>query len=107
MKQLSPRRWIGTSIMFATAFGTSSVFAADPDNGERLSRRWCSSCHVVASNQRGATSEAPPFATVARKLDFDAAKLALFLLHPHPKMPDMGLSRAEAEDLAAYIATLK
>jgi hypothetical protein len=31
----------------------------------------------------------------------------LFLLDPHAKMPDMGLSRTEAADLAAYIATLK
>jgi hypothetical protein len=29
------------------------------------------------------------------------------LLDPHPKMPDMALSRAEAADLAAYIATLR
>jgi hypothetical protein len=35
---------------------------------------------------------------------FDSAKLALFLLYPHPKMPDMNLSRSEAADLAAYIA---
>jgi len=38
---------------------------------------------------------------------FDAANIALFLLDPHPKMPDMGLSRTAAADLAAYIATLK
>jgi hypothetical protein len=30
----------------------------------------------------------------------------MFLLDPHPKMPDMGLSRAEAAALAAYISTL-
>jgi hypothetical protein len=36
---------------------------------------------------------------------FDAAKLALYLLTPHPKMPDMSLSRAEAADLAAFIVT--
>jgi len=53
------------------------------------------------------TSEAPPFATIARKPDFDAARLTFFLLDPHPKMPDMALSRAEAADLAAYIATLR
>jgi hypothetical protein len=39
--------------------------------------------------------------------DFDAAKIAAFLLEPHPKMPNMSLSRTEAADLAAYIATLK
>ena len=31
---------------------------------------------------------------------------AFFLLEPHPKMPNMQLSRSEAADLAAYIATL-
>jgi hypothetical protein len=31
--------------------------------------------------------------------------VAYFLLAPHPRMPDMALSRSEAEDLAAYIAT--
>jgi hypothetical protein len=48
-----------------------------------------------------------PFATIAKMPDFDAAKIALFLLNPHPKMPDMNLSRAEAADLATYIATLR
>jgi hypothetical protein len=33
--------------------------------------------------------------------------LALFLLLPHPKMPDMSLSRSEAADLAAYIVSFK
>ena len=81
--------------------------AADADNGERLAQRWCASCHVIAAGQRGATGEAPPFATIASKPDFDAARLALFLLEPHPKMPNMGLSRADASDLAAYIAKLR
>jgi hypothetical protein len=39
--------------------------------------------------------------------DLDGPKLALFLLSPHPKMPDMGLSRTAAGDLAAYISSLK
>jgi mono/diheme cytochrome c family protein len=94
-------------IILAVTMAGNSAFAADADNGERLARRWCSSCHVVASNQRTPTSEAPPFATIARKPDFDAARLTFFLLDPHPKMPDMALSRAEAADLAAYIAALR
>jgi hypothetical protein len=44
---------------------------------------------------------------IAKKPNFDAAQVALFLLLPHPRMPDMGLSRSEAADLAAYIATQK
>ena len=84
------------------------AFAADPDNGERLAQRWCVACHVVTPAQTSTTTDqAPPFPVIAKMPSFDAAKIALFLLDPHPKMPDMGLSRKEAADLAAYIATLK
>jgi mono/diheme cytochrome c family protein len=107
MGGLSSAGWVFPSLMLAAVLGTTSTFAADPDNGERLARRWCAPCHVVASDQRGPTGEAPPFKTIAAKPDFDAAKLAFFLMDPHPKMPNMQLSRTEAADLAAYIATLK
>jgi mono/diheme cytochrome c family protein len=84
------------------------VLGADADNGSRLAHRWCEACHVVAPSQSGSsTDQAPPFATVAARPDFDAGKLAIFLLDPHPKMPDMSLTRSEAADLAAYIGSLK
>jgi mono/diheme cytochrome c family protein len=80
--------------------------AADATNGSRLAQRWCEACHVVAPTQSRSSSDAAPFATIAARPDFDAAKLALFLLDPHPKMPDMSLTRSEAADLAAYIGSL-
>jgi hypothetical protein len=43
---------------------------------------------------------------IARRPQFDSGQVALFLLDPHPKMPNMSLTRMEAGDLAAYIATL-
>jgi cytochrome c2 len=85
---------------------TQPVLAADALNGEKLARRWCESCHVVAADQREVTGEAPPFASIATRRGFDAARTATFLLDPHPKMPDMSLTRNEAADLASYIATL-
>jgi len=89
-------------------FLTTSAFAADPNNGERLAHRWCEACHIVSPSQQSSTTDqAPPFATIAKRPDFAAAKIAMFLLDPHPKMPDMNLSRPEAADLAAYIATLR
>ena len=77
---------------------------ADAETGERLARMWCASCHVVAPDQQRANADAPPFATIGKQPDFNAGKLALFLLEPHPKMPSMSLSRREAADLAEYIA---
>jgi mono/diheme cytochrome c family protein len=94
------------SSVFVTLFITPT-HAADVSHGEQLARRWCTPCHVVASDQKAPTGEAPPFSSIARAPNFDAARLTLFLLDPHPKMPDMGLSRTAAADLAAYIASLK
>jgi mono/diheme cytochrome c family protein len=83
-------------------------FAADAQNGLSLAHRWCEACHVIAPRQsRTSTDGAPPFAAIAARPDFDSGRLALFLLEPHPKMPNMSLTRSEAADLAAFIAALK
>jgi mono/diheme cytochrome c family protein len=82
-------------------------YSADPEHGLALAQRWCASCHVVSPEQQRASADVPPFATVARSPNFDAKQLAYFLLNPHPKMPDLPLSRAAADDIAAYIASLK
>jgi mono/diheme cytochrome c family protein len=86
---------------------TTAAAAADAMNGQRLAERWCASCHVVSSEQKQGNTQAPPFSEVAKKPHLDAPLIALFLLNPHPKMPDMTLSRIEAGDIAAYIASLK
>ena len=84
--------------------GLSQVAAAvDAGQGGVLAKRWCAACHVVATDQQSAGGQAPPFSAIGKTPDLDTSKLALFLLLPHPKMPDMNLTRSEAADLAAYI----
>jgi len=100
-------RRAGYCIAVASLLATIPTLAADATRGGQLALRWCAACHVVRSDQKSAVIEAPPFETIARRPDFDAAKVALFLQNPHPKMPDMGLSRDATADIAAYIATLK
>jgi mono/diheme cytochrome c family protein len=101
-------RHIGCSLLLAMTLLPRPGLAADADNGKRLAQRWCQACHVVTPiGTRASTDGAPPFATIAARPDFDAAKLALFLLDPHPKMPSMSLTRPEAGDLAAYIGSLQ
>jgi len=101
------RQVVCWSIVLLAVAGVPAAFGADANNGARLARQWCSPCHVVSSSQQTATDQAPPFSAIARIPNFDASKIALFLLDPHPKMPNMSLTRDEAADLAAYIATVK
>jgi mono/diheme cytochrome c family protein len=99
---------VGRSIVLIASVVTTPALAAeaDPVHGETLAKRWCTSCHLVGTDQKSASTDAPPFAVVANRPDFNTEKLAFFLLDPHPKMPNMSLSRTEAADLAAYISTL-
>jgi mono/diheme cytochrome c family protein len=97
---------VGCCCAFSVVLG-SPVLAADAGNGKTLANRWCSSCHVVDHEQKLATDQAPPFASLASMPAFDANKLAFLLLKPHPNMPPLSLSRTEIADIAEYIATLK
>lgn len=98
---------VGLLAIFFAASVVEVGSAADARKGEALAKRWCANCHVVSVDQQRGTTQAPPFSAVANRADFSEARLAYFLLNPHPKMPDMNLSRSEASDLAAYIATQK
>lgn len=92
------------AVSLLVSFGQSAL-AASAANGEKLARRWCAACHVVATDQTRGNTQAPPFSAIAKRPGFNASRLALFLLLPHPRMPDMNMSRDEAADLAAYIST--
>ena len=89
----------------ASAMPAATVAGADAVRGGAMAERWCAACHVVSAGQTRGSTQAPPFSEIAGKPGFDAARLALYLLLPHPRMPDMNMSREEAADLVAYIAS--
>ena len=95
------------ALVVAFMLTSPAALAADADNGGKLAQRWCVACHVVAPGQQQASADVPPFKAIAQKPGFDEKQIAFFLLDPHPKMPNMGLTRNEAADLAAYIAKQK
>jgi mono/diheme cytochrome c family protein len=89
------------------ALGITSS-SADAVQGRIIAQRWCAGCHLVQSGQKSpVTDQAPPFASLATRPDFNADKLALLLLKPHRNMQQLALSRPEIADVAAYILTLK
>lgn len=90
----------------ATALTSLPGYAADAAHGRALAQRWCAACHVVTADQKEANADAPPFVTIAH-MSISAQALAYFLLDPHPKMPTLPLSRSAADDIAAYILSLR
>ena len=93
------------AMLLAVVFAAQSAVAADADNGKRLAQQHCSPCHVVEPNQRQEVADSPPFETMAQKFGNAPEFIAFAILAPHPRM-NVVLSRREAQDIAAYIATL-
>jgi len=93
-------------------------YSGDAKRGEqRVAEYGCTSCHEVgAASPRGRVG--PPLTDVANR-SYIAGRFAnheiwmtLWLEHPQAlkpgtAMPDLGVTRRDARDIAAYLATLR
>jgi mono/diheme cytochrome c family protein len=83
----------------------SVAYGADADAGRQLAQVRCATCHIVDHSQRNEIADAPPFAVIGRKFDFNSDSLVLALMGPHTKM-NFSLTERDANEIAAYIITL-
>ena len=94
------------SVAVALLAGNATSFAQDVENGRRLSERWCVECHAIGTPS-AKTSRIIPFASIAERPGISNDMIASFLLMPHATMPNLPLSRKDAQDIAAFIMTMK
>ena len=95
---------LGMAANMAAAFPS---LAADAGKGVQLAQQWCASCHMIEGVSGRTVQEGPPsFRSIARA-GLGTDQLRAFLSHPHGSMPDLSLTRAEMDDLLAYIGTLR
>jgi mono/diheme cytochrome c family protein len=86
--------------------GIEAALAQNLENGRRLSERWCSECHAIDSTP-GKSNKASSFASIAAKQTVTSEMIASFLRLPHATMPNLPLSRKDAQDIAAYVMEMK
>ena len=98
---------IALAVVVASSQCCFAAPTGSPENGKVLAARWCASCHIVSTDQASATTEAPPFETIAKGSSGKVENLEVFLSAPHAPMPPLDLSRTEIRDLIAYITSLK
>jgi cytochrome c len=73
--------------------------------GRRLASQWCSGCHAVEPKTVGLF--AADFAEIAKVPSTTALSLKVFLRTSHRNMPNFILQPDEANDIVAYILSLK
>lgn len=83
-----------------------------------IERHACGACHVIPGVHGADGLVGPPLESFSRRsyiageLPNNAANLERWLLNPpavepHTAMPNLGLTPAEARDMAAYLSTLR
>ncbi len=102
---------VGLAVAGLVLLSAGSVMAqanGDPEEGHEIATKWCSNCHVVDRETKNAASTgAPTFPAIAQMKSVTPMGLRVFLQTPHERMPDLHLSRAEMDDLIAYILSLR
>jgi mono/diheme cytochrome c family protein len=79
----------------------------DAAKGRSLAEAWCSECHAVAPKAVPPQRNAPDFVAVARMPSTTALSLNAFLRSNHRSMPNFMIAQRDADDIVAYILTLK
>ena len=103
------RIFLAMALVAATAAGGAAVAQTigDPAAGRRLAEAWCSECHAITVYALGEPRRGPEFAEVANRAKTTALSLNVFLRSNHDNMPNFILTRDEADDIVAYILSLK
>lgn len=98
-----PAVWPGAS--GAQPVGTDQ--SGDPVTGAKLAQAWCSECHAVAAKTGAGERRGPDFVEIANRAKTTALSLNVFLRSNHDNMPNFIVARGDADDIVAYILSLK
>jgi cytochrome c len=99
------RNSLGFTACVAALLMTPAAFAGDVERGRHIAQDRCAACHIVGQGSRGIVADSPPFQVIGRKYGFSEDNLVAALVSPHAKM-NFAVRGSDAEDVAAYIATL-
>jgi len=110
MRPRQRRAWCFIATLLVMTLATLAPIQAQDtvgniEVGRALARAWCAECHRVEPGRFGMF--AADFGEVANLPSTTALSLRVFLQSNHKEMPNISLKPAEADDIIAYILSLK
>lgn len=113
MKDTSPMRRILAAAACLATIGLSSLSSladgiGDPARGLNYAQGNCAGCHAILKDElESPNPDSPAFQAVANTPGITHTALSVFLQTPHPTMPNLIVEGHDADDLIAYILSLK
>jgi mono/diheme cytochrome c family protein len=99
--------FVASMILVAQPPVLAQPVAGDPASGRKIATTLCSSCHRVLPMTLPDEGDPPSFQSIADQPSTTGISMNVFLHSNHNNMRDFILSSAEANDLIAYILSLK
>ena len=104
---LPPRALLPAALLGLALASPPAAAQAPASVGQRLATQYCARCHIVTPTGSGGWTNAPAFQTIADNKQSSAARLSTFIQTEHEKMLNTGRPRNEADEIAAYIISLR
>jgi mono/diheme cytochrome c family protein len=95
------------STIFAGGGGANAQQIGNAGQGRRLALADCAQCHGIDRNSYSSNLAAPAFDDIANIPGMTSRALTVALRTSHRSMPNLVVKGRDAEDLVAYILSLK
>ena len=99
--------FVAAAILTAQFPVLAQPIEGNPLSGQQIATQQCSSCHRVLPMTFPDKADPPSFQSIADLPSTTGIALNVFLHSNHRNMPDFIISRADSNDLIAYILSLK
>lgn len=98
---------LGVACCSATA-PASAATLGDPKAGRTYAEEQCASCHsIVPDGNTSPVREATPFQAIADTGGMTRTALVVFFRTPHKTMPNLVVRGDDADNIIAYILSLR
>jgi mono/diheme cytochrome c family protein len=95
------------SAIFVGCGSAGAQEIGDAGEGRRLAQADCAQCHGIAKNSYSGNPAAPTFDGIANTPGMTGRALIVALRTSHRSMPNIVVKDRDAENLVAYILSLK
>lgn len=102
-------RILALGVGFCVAMAPASAATlGDPKAGRAYANQQCASCHsIVPDGNTSPLDEATPFQAIADTGGINRTALIVFFRTPHRTMPNLIIRGDDADNVIAYILSLK
>lgn len=98
----------GLAVIVLGSHASHADGIGNPARGLEYAQAHCAGCHAILKDETESPNpDSPAFAAVAATPGITRTALSVFLQSPHPTMPNLIVEGEDADNLIAYILSLK